>query len=82
MSYMVSVHYVGGSMGEAVWSHGNVVVSTEAEANSVADAINNHPAAQNGWALVPVITEIPEILSEEKAVETMLSTNYIAEYED
>ena len=54
MSYLVTLHSCGGSMGEAIPAAETVVVATEAEAEAIVDWVDKHPI--NGkygeiWAL-------------------------------
>lgn len=82
MSYLVSLHYCGGSSGEAIEAVKLVHVGTKDEAKRISKKVHAHPNSRNGNELWARVIEIPEIQSEAGAEETMFQSSYLEEEED
>lgn len=70
MSYIVTLHSCGGSMGEAIDSIGSAVVADEATATEVADHFNdlNDSSGYDGSEIYAVVEEVPELMGKEDAI--------------
>ena len=82
MSWLISVHMTGGSMGEAVQPISTAVVSTEEEADRIADTIHDHPASYDGGQLWAIVSELPALQVEEAALAKVMDNYVIKEWDE
>ena len=82
MSWLISVHMCGGSMGEAVEPISTAVVSTKEEADRIATAIHDHPASYDGDELWAVVSELPALQDEEAALAKVMDNYVIKEWDE
>lgn len=82
MSWLISVHMSGGSMGEAVPPISTAVVSTKEEADRIATTIHAHPASYDGDQLWAIVSELPALQAEEAALAEVMDNYVIKGWEE
>lgn len=82
MSFLVELHSLGGSMGEAVEPIEVVHVATREEADAIIEKVDSHEASDFGELLWAILVEVPEVVSGEDGITQMFNNYYFEDYED